>query len=287
MASMRDIKNRIKSVGSTQQITKAMNLVATSKMQRSKSTLDITRPYYSEMRRVIANIVNKSSGVLHPFFAERHTRKSLVVVLAGDRGLCGGYNVNVCKLASAFMKSCKSEVSALTVGIKARDYFRRRQRNIVKAYTGISEKPYYDDAMDIMSRFVDMYLSGEADEVWLAYTEFHSILSHEPKLVKLLPVDKTAFEGMDGVDAKSQMVYEPDPAPVLDFLFPKYLNTVIFDALVESAACEQGARMTAMDAASENAEEMIDKLTFLFNRARQGAITQELNEIVGGASALE
>ena len=287
MASMRDIKNRIKSVGSTQQITKAMHLVATSKLQKSKSTLDITRPYYNEMRRVIGNIVTNSVGVNHPFFEDRYARNVLVVVLAGDRGLCGGYNVNICKKASAFMKECKHDVSAITIGTKARDYFRRRQRNIVKAYSGISEKPYYDDATDIVTRVVDAYTEGGVDEVWIAYTEFKSILSHEPKLMKLLPVDKNAFEGIEGVVSGSPVEYEPDPAAVLDFLFPKYLNTVVYGALVEASACELGARMTAMDSASSNADDMIDKLTFQFNRARQGAITQELNEIVGGASALE
>ena len=284
---MRDIKNRIKSVGSTQQITKAMSLVATSKLQRSKATLDITRPYFNEMRRVIANIVGKSKGVLHPFFADRYARNVLVVVMAGDRGLCGGYNVNVCKKASAFMKTCKHEVSAITVGVKARDYFRRRKRNLVKSYTGISEKPYFDDATDIVTRVIDMYMEETVDEVWLAYTEYHSVLSHEPKLIKLLPVDKAAFEGVEGVSESASMEYEPDPASVLDFLFPKYLNTVMYGALVESSACELGARMTAMDSATENANDMLDKLTFQYNRARQGTITQELNEIVGGASALE
>jgi len=287
MASMRDIKNRIKSVGSTQQITKAMHLVATSKLQKSKSTLDITRPYFNEMRRLIGSIVTNTSGVVHPFFEDRYARNVLVVVMAGDRGLCGGYNVNICKKASAFMKECKHEVSAVTVGTKARDYFRRRQRNIVKSYSGISEKPYYDDATDIVTNVVEAYTEGGVDEVWLAYTEFKSVLSHEPKLMKLLPVEKSAFEGVEGVKHGAPMDYEPDSAAVLDFLFPKYLNTVMYGALVEASACELGARMTAMDSASSNADDMIDKLTFQFNRARQGAITQELNEIVGGASALE
>jgi len=280
MASMRDIKRRIKSVNSTQQITKAMNLVASSKLTKAKNRLMDTRPFFGETRKVIAGIVGGSKGVSHPFLQKREVRKKAVILITGDRGLCGGYNTNVSKAAMACIDNVNN-VSAVTVGSKGREFLKRRGVNIIKAYTGISENPDYSDALSIGRLALDLFTKEEADEVYLAYTEFISTLSSEPKLIKILPVDPGEFD--EEVSGQALTIYEPSEEAVLDYVIPKYVNTVIFGAMVESAVCELGARMTAMDSATENASEMIDSLNLLYNRARQSAITQEITEIVGGS----
>lgn len=282
MASMRDIKRRIKSVNSTQQITKAMNLVASSKLTKAKNRLMDTRPFFQETRKVIAGVVNGSKGISHPFLEQREVKKKAVILITGDRGLCGGYNANVSKAAMECVDDINN-VSAVTVGSKGREFFKRRGVNILESYTGISENPSYSDALKIGQLALDLFTKGEADEVYLAYTEFISTLSSEPKLIKVLPVDVNEFTD-DNTDSEQALtIYEPDEEAVLEYVIPKYVNTVIFGAMVESAVCELGARMTAMDSATENASEMIDTLNLLYNRARQGAITQEITEIVGGS----
>lgn len=284
MASMRDIKRRIKSVNSTQQITKAMNLVASSKLQKARQRLDDTREFFEATREAIGKVMNASQGITNVYFREGEGDKSLVIVIAGDRGLCGGYNSNVCKEAFNVLKE-KDNSTLITIGNKSREYFKRRNFNISQSYTGISESPDYEDAKKIGQRALDMFLNGEVKEIYLAYTQFKSTLSHEPVAVKLLPVDAEAFK----VEEKSNSLnlYEPSEEEVLDYIIPKYVTTHIYGSLVESSACELGARMTAMDSATENADEMIGNLTLLYNRARQGAITQEITEIVSGANALE
>lgn len=282
MASMRDIKRRIKSVNSTQQITKAMNLVASSKLTRAKGRLMDTRPFFQETRKVIANVVNGSKGISHPYLEKRDVKKKAVILITGDRGLCGGYNANVSKAAFSLIDD-KENTLAITVGSKGREFFKRRGVNILSSYTGISENPDYLDALKIGQQVLDLFTKEEADEVYLAYTEFISTLSSEPKLIKVLPVDVNEFDTDDSYDNQALTIYEPDEEAVLEYVIPKYINTVIFGAMVESAVCELGARMTAMDSATENASEMIDDLNLLYNRARQGAITQEITEIVGGS----
>lgn len=290
MASMRDIKRRIKSVNSTKQITQAMNLVASSKLQKARQRLLEVRPFFDETKRVISDIVNNSAGVSHPFLSEREVKSVAIITIAGDRGLCGGYNANVSKEAFNFIKD-KNNASVITVGTKSRDFFRHRKVNILESYMGISEKPDYSHALKIGKKALDLFTDGSVDEVYLAYTKFNSTISHEPTLIRLLPVDVNDFkeETSEGKKAsqKALTIYDPDEESVLEYVIPKYLNTVVFGALVESAACELGARMTAMDAATENAEDVIDGLTLAYNRARQGAITQEITEIVSGANALE
>lgn len=284
MASMRDIKRRIKSVKSTQQITKAMYLVASSKLTRARNRLTDTRPFFKETKDVIASIVQGSKGIKHPFLESRkEVKNKAVILITGDRGLCGGYNSNVSKLA-ATVADGKENVKAITVGIKGRDFLKRKKFDIVDSYAGISEKPQYSHALEIGRLALDLYKSGEVDEVYLVYTEFISTITSEPKLMKLLPLDENDFKLDDSSLGNSAItIYEPNEEAVLDYVIPKYVNTVIFGAMVESAVCELGARMTAMDSATENAAEMIDTLNLLYNRARQGAITQEITEIVGGS----
>lgn len=281
MASMRDIKRRIKSVNSTEQITNAMYLVASSKLNKARNRLDDTRPFFNETRKVIANIVNGSSGISHPFLEKREVKSTAVIVITGDRGLCGGYNANVNKIAMTAIKN-KENDKVIAVGGKGKEFFKSRC-NLKEAFTNISEKPTYEDALKIGRLALEMFTSREVDEVYLAYTEFVSTLVSEPKLIKLFPLDVDDFKNDDTSSASALTVYEPSEEEVLEYVIPKYVNTVIYGALVESAVCELGARMTAMDAATENAEEMINSLNIIYNRARQSAITQEITEIVGGS----
>ena len=279
MASMRDIKRRIKSVNSTQQITKAMYLVASSKLNKAKNRLEDTRPFFKETRGVISNIINGASGVTHHFLQSRPVESTAVIVISGDRGLCGGYNTNVNKNAlSAIKNPAKDKV--ITIGNKCKEFFKSRA-NVIESFVNISENPSYEDALKIGRLALELFVKGEADEVYLAYTEFISTLSSEPKLIKLFPLDTNDFKQESS--SSSITIYEPSEEAVLEYIIPKYVNTVIFGALVESSVCELGARMTAMDSATENASEMIDSLNLIYNRARQSAITQEITEIVGGS----
>ncbi len=286
MASMLKIKNRIRSVSSTQQITKAMNLVAASKLQKAKIQLINARPFFKETEAAIGRIVNNSKGMKHAFLEERPIKKTLVIVVTGDKGLCGGFNSNVSKEAKAIIDK-DAEGAIISIGTKGRDFFVRRKKTVLKTFTGISEIPFYTDAAEIGEMALDLYKKGEYDKVYLVYTEFKSAISYLPKTLTLLPVDTSSFKDEDASKARTLMSYEPDEAEVLDYVIPKYVNTVIYGALVESAASQLAARMTSMDSATENAENMISSLTLQFNRARQSAITQEITEIVSGSNALE
>ncbi len=289
MASMRDIKRRIKSVSSTQQITKAMNLVASSKLNRAKTRFNDTKPYFNAVQRVIANVVKGSKGITNEFMTAREGNKVGIIVITGDRGLCGGYNANACKLAYSLGND--KEASYITIGSKAKDYFVHKGSTIAAEYKGISEKPEYGDALKLGERAVKMFADKEVDEVYIVYTEYISTIASEPKALKLLPLDSKDFTDKNNNDdmphSSTLTIYEPDEEEVLNYVIPKYINTVIFGALVESAVCELGARMTAMDSATENANEMISSLNLIYNRVRQGAITQEITEIVSGSNALE
>ncbi|MFV0504128.1 MAG: ATP synthase F1 subunit gamma [Lachnospirales bacterium] len=289
MASMRDIKRRIKSVGSTQQITKAMNLVSASKLGKAKMNLAATKPFYTETYRVISNVVKNSAGINHPFLQKRDEKKVLVILLTADRGLCGGYNANINKETEKFIEG--KDAQLVVVGTKGRDYFKRRGHELTKLMTGISENPDYINAREIGEFVLNKYTNNEVDAVYIAFTEFETTLSHIPTVKRLLPVDTDSIneESKETSDKQdlSLMDYEPDEEEVLSYIVPKFLNTVIYGAMVESSTCEQAARMTSMDSATENAYTMIDSLTLKYNRARQGAITQEITEIVSGANALE
>lgn len=287
MASMRDIKRRIRSVNSTQQITKAMNLVASSKLNRAKGRFNDTKPYFEATKRVIANVVKGSKGVSSVFMNERNeSGKTLVIVVSGDKGLCGGYNSNVCKHALEIIKD-KKDAAVITVGNKAREFFKHKNIEIAESFRDISENPDYVDAYVLGAKAIDMYKKGQVDEVYFAYTEFITTLTSEPKAIKLLPLDPEDFDKDGKSHSATLTIYEPDEEAVLNYVIPKYVNTVIFGGMVESAVCELSSRMTAMDSATENATEMIEHLNLVYNRVRQGAITQEITEIVSGSNALE
>ncbi|MBV1758808.1 MAG: ATP synthase F1 subunit gamma [Dethiosulfatibacter sp.] len=281
--NMIDVKRRIKSVTSTMQITKAMELVATAKLKRARKKLEATKPYFETILESIAEIMAHTKGFKHSFIDGRQINNTLFIVITGDRGLAGGYNANICKLVEEKAKEKdKENVKVITIGTKGRDYFKRKGYDVVESYIGFSESPSLDVAIDISKKIVHMYIEKEIDEIYLAYTEFISTISYEPKALKLLPV--VIKEG----EIKSKMLYryEPSPESVLEYLVPKYLNSVIYGASIEASASESGSRRIAMESATDNAKDMIEDLQLLYNRARQASITQEISEIVAGADAL-
>ena len=215
---------------------------------------------------------------------QRDVKNRCYIVLAGDRGLCGGYNSNALKAAVAHMDGKKEKV--VTVGKKSGDFFSKRDYDVLESYTGISEKPEYSHGQDIAAKVMELYSKGEVDEVYLVYTYFASALVQEPRAVKLLPLSFEVEEAPEEKKGKGVMNYEPSEEEVLNYLVPKFISGIVYGGLVESAASEQGARRMAMESATGNAEEMIGKLDLLYNRARQASITQELSEIVAGASAI-
>ncbi|MHB8172381.1 MAG: ATP synthase F1 subunit gamma [Thermincolia bacterium] len=281
MPGMRDITRRIKSVKSTQQITKAMKMVAAAKLRKAQERVTAARPFAQETREVLSRLVGAASDMSHPLLAVREPKNIGYVVITADRGLCGGYNSNILRKSAGEIKQL-DKVSLITVGRKSRDFFRRTGKNIVAEFTGLGEGINFSDAKKIAQKVIDYYIAEEFDEVYLVYTEFVSALTQHPTTIKLLPVEPPKEEG-PAVD----YIYEPSVEAILSVLLPKYVETTVFRALLESKASEQGARMTAMGSATDNAKELIAKLTLSYNRARQAAITSEISEIVGGAAALD
>ncbi len=281
MPSMRDIKRRIKSVKSTQQITKAMKMVAAAKLRRAQERVVQARPFAKELSETLGRLVAVAKDAAHPLLEVRESKSIGYVVITADRGLAGGYNANLIRKANTEIKEL-GEVSLVTVGRKSRDFFRRIGRPIKSEFVGLGEDIDFSTAKEIANTVMNLYTSGEFDEVYLVYTEFVTALTQKPTTIKLLPVQTPEQSG-----PQLDYIYEPSPEAVLNVLLPKYVETTLFRALLESKASEHGARMTAMGSATENAKEMIDKLTLSFNRARQAAITREISEIVGGAAALD
>lgn len=279
-----DIKRRITSVQNTKQITKAMELVSSAKLRKSKERVDQTRPYFRTILRSIQDILASSKGIKHPLMEQREVKNTGYIVLTADRGLCGGFNTNINKLVSNDIDN-KDKAKLITVGTKGRDFFKRRNFDIKEAFTHISEKPTYTNAASVAKAALELYKNNEVDEIYLAYTEFVSTITYEPKLVKLLPAENLKTEKSEG--RPTLIDYEPSPEGVLDYLIPKYIESTVYGAMVESSASEQGARRVAMESATDNAEEVISDLQLEYNRARQAAITQEISEIVGGAEALK
>ena len=283
MPSMKAVKRRIASVDSTRQIMKAMNLVSASKLQRAKAQLTLVRPMLDNIKQVMDGVASGDALTDNPFFEKRELKNAAYLVVTGDRGLCGGYNLNIAKEALALIERADVPEKIVAVGSKGCDYFNRRGKNIVERYPGFSEAGAYENAEAIGKLLLGMYTSGEVDEVYVVYTRFESILSHEPKTVKVLPLGEPEVAG----EASAMMLYDPDVNTFLDYAIPLYINTIVYGAMVESNVCEHASRMTSMDSASRNAEEIIDHLTLVYNRQRQGAITQEITEIVSGANAIQ
>ena len=286
MASMRDIKRRKGSIQSTQQITKAMKLVSTVKLQKAKGRAEQTDPYFQYMYQTVSSILAHSGNMDHPYLRSGESKKKAIVVLTSNRGLAGGYNANVVKLITESDDVAKEDVVIYAVGRKGIEILERKGYHIEVDASEIMENPTYPDAAALCKRVLDDFAKGKIGEIYLAYTHFKNTVSHEPKLIKLLPVEFDEDEMREAADEKVLMNYEPNEEEALDMIIPKYVTSLFYGALVEAVASENGARMQAMDSATSNAEDMISDLSLKYNRARQGSITQELTEIIAGAEAL-
>ena len=285
MASMRDIKRRRESIQSTGQITKAMKLVSTVKLQKAKGKAENTKPYFEHMYKAVNSMLRKSGNILHPYLQSGSSEKKGIIMVTSNRGLAGGYNSNIIKMV---MNSGISKEDAViyAVGRKGKDALARRGYNIAEDYSEVMNEPVFNDAMSIGRKVLEDFAEGKIGEIYLVYTEFKNTVTHVPTWLKLLPVVVSEEEEEDEADKLTLMNYEPEAEEALELIIPKYINSLVYGGLMQSFASENGARMQAMDSATTNAEEMISTLELSYNRARQGAITQELTEIIAGANAI-
>ena len=296
MPSLIDLRRRIRSVKNTQQITKAMKMVAASKLRRAQERIMNGRPYAQQMERVLASVAARVDASLHPLLAIREPRadsKVLVIVVSGDKGLCGSFNTNVLKAAGTFITQSTHPCTMGLVGRKARDFFVRRGFSTVFEETGLFQNLRFEDARRIAQAATDAFVSGEVDRVMLVYNEFKSVISQHVVVNQLLPIPRASVgdaplagaapaAGFASVD----YLFEPEPAKILDQLLPRYVVVQVARALLESNAAFYAAQMTAMDTATKNSSEMIGSLTLYMNKVRQAAITREIIEVVSGAQAL-
>lgn len=303
MQNMRDIQRRIGSVKNTKKITRAMKMVAAAKLRNAQDRAEDARPFFNKTVEVLRGVFSRTKEGNHPLLEEREEGRHLVIVITGDRGLCGAYNHKVIDEAEEIMEE-DEEVSLMVLGRKARDYFRRLdEADIMAEYVQLEDYPGYGFANNLADEIIHHFEAEDVNKVSMIYTHFESALTQKVKTMQLLPVEKFAEdaekaaaneERMDAETAEEDgekkyvdYIFEPSPNKVFDDILPQYLINVIYSALLESKASEFGARMTAMDSATENANEMIDDLTLQYNRARQAEITTEITEIVGGAEALK
>lgn len=286
MASMRDIKRRRSSIQGTQQITKAMKLVSTVKLQRARVGAERSKAYFDCMFDTVGSILSRIGHVEHRYLLSGRSQKKAVIVITSNRGLAGGYNSNVVKLVTRHEGWNKEDVLVYAIGNKGREILGREGYEIKEELPEVIEEPSYADAMLLTGRLLKSFEEDEIGEIYLAYTAFKNTVSHEPKLIRLLPVDFQGNESQTSTNAQAIMNFEPADEEALDMIIPKYITSLIYGAMMEAVASENGARMQAMDNATSNAEDMISDLALKYNRARQGSITQELTEIISGAEAL-
>ena len=277
--SSKEIKNRIRSMESTKQITKAMEMVAASKLRRAQAQVLSSRPYFEILFSTINDIVDSNRDFSSPYLAKREVKKTVYVVIAGDRGLAGGYNSNILKMVMAEIQG--KDAVVLPIGKKAVDFFKARKVPMLTVNYAEAEAMTLGDCFSVAKNLCKQYLTGDFDQIHVAYTNFVSVLSQTPGCLRLLPLLRQTT-GREGT-VRSDIIYEPNSEEVFDAIIPEYLGGVLYGALCESRASEQAARRTAMDSATQNAEEMIADLSLQFNRARQAAITQEITEIVAGS----
>lgn len=289
MASMRDIKRRKVSIQSTQQITKAMKLVSTVKFQKARGRAEVSGPYFKQMYATVNSLLSKAGDLNHPFLKSGKSEKVGVISITSNRGLAGGYNSNVVKLV-ADNGMDPENVVIYNIGSKGKEFFVRKHYEIKEDMSDIIEEPTYEDAREVARVVLRDFAEEEIGEIYLAYTDFKNTVTHIPTMLKLLPVELDQFEKEeDTADDKAKMAlmtFEPEASEALDMIVPKYVASLIYGGLTQAVASENGARMQAMDNATNNAEEMIDDLSLKYNRARQGSITQEITEIIAGADAL-
>lgn len=291
--NMREIKSRIKSINQMRQITKAMKLISASKLKKARTQLEETLPYFNKVRETIADILAHSAEVDSRFFdirEEKEGKKKAYIVMTGDKGLAGGYNSNILKLTEREIGDNKENALLLVAGTTGRSYFTRKEYHVHTEFDYAVQNPTVFRAREITETILDLYNKQEVDEVYIVYTQMISAISLEPKVLKLLPIEIGALREdvkANEIVLDQKFKYEPSEQEVLDVLIPKYIKGIMYGTFVEAFTSEQNARMTAMDNATKNADEMLQKLNLYYNRARQAAITQEISEIVGGASALK
>ena len=273
---MRDIKRRRTSVQSTQQITKAMKLVSTVKLQKARTRAEESKPYFDCMYATMTSLLAKAGNINHPYLKADDSKKKAVIVVTSNRGLAGGYNSNVVKMVTENEAFTKENIRIYAIGGKGLELLKHKGYDIVADYSEMIEEPSYDDAKSITKRLLTDFENGEIGEIYLIYTFFKNTVSHIPTMIKVLPAEVQL----------TPMNFEPEAEEAISLLVPKYISSILYGAFVEAVASENGARMQAMDSATSNAEEMIDDLELKYNRARQGAITQELTEIIAGAEAI-
>ncbi len=290
MASLRDIRKRIRSVRNTQQITKAMKMVAAAKLRKAQDAILAARPYAQMLDQIISELAARAKSMAHPLLLTRPPKKVELLVLTSDRGLAGGFNSNVLRRATRFLydnQHTYGQIDVSTIGRKGFEFFRRRRVAVRKDFTGLYSRLTYPTAADIAGEFAAHFVAGEVDAVFLLYNEFVSAITQRIALIQLLPMQPLERAGSPDAPAPVDFKYEPDMATVLEKLLPQALTIRLYRALLESVASEHGARMSAMEKATSNASEMIDRLTLFYNRTRQAVITKELMEIVSGAEALK
>jgi F-type H+-transporting ATPase subunit gamma len=284
MPSLLDIRRRIRSVKNTQQLTKAMKTVSAAKLRRAQERVFSARPYAAQLKSVLVNLASRIENVAHPLLDVRPEKRALVVIVTVDRGLCGAFNSNIIRAAQSFIRDHQDlELQLSLVGRKSRDFFRRRPTPVHSDFINIFSKLSLSHAREISDRIIDAYNKAEFDAVYMIYNEFKSVIQQRLIVEKLLPFDRGE---LGETESRIDYIYEQPPQEIFNRLLPRYVETQVFRALLESAAAEHGARMAAMDTATRNAGEMIDALTLNMNRVRQAAITREIIEVVSGAGAL-
>lgn len=295
MPSLQSLRRKIAAFKNTQKITKAMKMVAAAKLKRSQDRILAARPYAHKMRGVLSNLSQRVNRTSHPLLQKREGKKIEILVVTSDRGLCGGFNGNIVRKSSEFIRQCEAQglsVNLSIIGRKGRDYFRRRSWPIRQEWTGIFDKLSFEHAIDIGGDLTENFVRGTFDELYVVYNEFKSAIQQRVIVEKLFPIDAAAEFGAAPTAAEhsaagGSYLYEPDESELLNALVPKHFQIQTYRILLESAAAEHGARMAAMDGATRNAGQLIKKVTLYYNKTRQAAITKELMDIVGGAEALK
>ena len=289
MAGAKEIRSKIGSVKSTQKITKAMEMVAASKMRRSQEAMESSRPYADTIRKVIGHVAHANVEYRHPYLEEREAKRVGYVIISTDRGLCGGLNVNLFKKALLDMKTWQekgAEVELAIIGSKATAFFNQSGAKVAAQVSGLGDAPSLEDLIGTVSVMLKKYNAGELDRLYVVFNKFVNTMVQQPTIDQLLPLPKTDNTVLEERQYSWDYIYEPDPKPILDALLLRYVESQVYQGVVENLACEQAARMIAMKAATDNANNLIDELQLVYNKARQAAITQELSEIVSGAAAV-
>ena len=287
MAGAKEIRTKIKSIKSTQKITKAMEMVAASKMRKAQERMRAARPYASKIRNVISHLAHAHTEYRSPGLVEREIKRVGFIVISTDRGLCGGLNTNLFKAATLAMQQWRTrgvEIDLCTVGTKAFQFFRRLRGNVVAHVSHLGDAPRFEDVLGPVKVMADAFAEGRIDAIYLVYNEFVNTMSQKPKIEQLVPITAEVKETAPA--HRWDYIYEPDPKELIELLLRRYGESVVYQALVENVACEMASRMVAMKSASDNAGTLIDELQLIYNKARQASITQELAEIVGGAAAV-